>query len=1257
MKLDLLESLPIAYHKYYGRLFHSKRDLDHKRLDSFVHTRAIRQNLLQSLQVNYPSNLPITASITELKELITNNQVIVVAAETGSGKTTQLPKILIEMGLCDYGIIGHTQPRRIAAKSIAARLTEELANTSVVGSKIRFSDKTSEHNLIKVMTDGVLLQEIQRDKLLLQYQVLIIDEAHERSLNIDFILGYLKQILPLRPDLKIIITSATLDNLGFSKFFDNAAIVEISGKTYPVDVLYQELDDEDSLELGIYKAIEGCFSIELGSVLVFLPGEREIKNVEKYLNKTSLKRFHILPLYSRQQDSSQQLVFKNDGLVKIILATNVAETSLTIPAIKFVIDPGLAKVKRYNARTKLEQLFVENIAKSNAKQRTGRAGRTSHGMCVRLYSETVYDGLKDFADPEILRSNLSNVILQLLYLKLGDPFLFPFITKPEDRVINDGYRSLTLLGAIDSQLSLTNIGYKMAKLPLDANLARIIIEGSKNSCIDDVLIIACYLSIQEPKESPLEFQSLAKQAHQQFADPKSDFVAILNLWQWWQEHVKHKKTNKQLLELCRKSFLSLPRLKEWRELYLQMKQVCIELDLYKQHTTDDQVGSNYNVLHNSIFSGFLLDIGIKDPSYNHYNSTNSRKILLHPSSLITPPSAFVSANIIQTSNTYARINAAIDIKEIAPLVKDFCKFNYSDAAWSKKRGRVVATRNWVFYGLKVNSDTVDYSLIDKAIARDLFIRQALVEGDINTTYQFLKHNQQVIIAIEKIEDKLRTSLANLDDILYEFYSDNLVDREVLDIPTLESWLKTNPDRLKLDKDKFIASLIDVKQTEELYPRMLRFDKLQFNVDYVFDHDRDDDGMSVKIELKYLNQIIPAWFSYLCLGLIRDKVTLLLKNIPKNYRVKLQPINETVNEFLYSETDKKLSLEENLTKYVIARLRIDSIDLDVIELPTYLKCHFIITDNGKVIGKGDDLIAIKHNLRDTLAKAFANISESVTEEITDYTDELRGITNSLTLADGKSIAYNALSVDKGKIYLVLVDNQTIAINLTKIAYIKLVTTSMLDLTKLINLSRDKTVSNFALCLLDIYTLAGLSHDLFNLLIRSSIDLSTFPQSHDEYLLLIKNSRQQLSASKGRLNKLLDSIVLEYKKVVNLLENHPLQDEITENLEQLFYSEFIQYINLNVLENYVRYLQAISIRLERFGKNRDKDRQYSQEIYSLYDRLDALISKYEVKSGSVPQLLYDFYYRIEELKISLFAPSIKTLYVVSPKRLNEELNKYV
>lgn len=692
-------------------------------------------------KIEYPEELPVSKLKDEIGAAIARHQVVIVAGETGSGKTTQLPKICLELGRGIRGQIGHTQPRRLAARTVADRIASELKTElgDAVGYKVRFTDQSGQDTLVKLMTDGILLAEIQTDRSLRQYDTLIIDEAHERSLNIDFILGYLKQLLPRRPDLKVIITSATIDPERFSKHFDDAPIVEVSGRTYPVETRYRPLvdpddpegDDERDQTQGILDAVEELCAEGPGDILVFLSGEREIRDTADVLNRADLRGTEILPLYARLSAADQHRVFQQHTGRRVVLATNVAETSLTVPGIKYVVDPGTARISRYSHRTKVQRLPIEPVSQASANQRKGRCGRTSDGICIRLYSEADFEARPEFTDPEILRTNLASVILQMTSLGLGDIAAFPFVEPPDRRQVADGVGLLQELGAFSStgsDRSLTDIGRKLAQLPVDPRMGRMVLEAAKNGCVREVMIIAAALSIQDPRERPAEKQQAADQQHARFADPTSDFLAYLNLWEYVAEQQKALSGN-QFRRMCRTEYLNYLRLREWQDIFSQLRQLAKPLGISLNTNT---APADPQRVHTSLIAGLLSHIGLKDPAKGDYLGARGARFGIFPGSALfkKQPRFVMSAELVETSRLWARVNARIEPEWVEPLAGHVVKRNYSEPHWERKQGAVMATERVTLYGVPLVADRrVNYGRIDPEMSRALFIRHALVEGD------------------------------------------------------------------------------------------------------------------------------------------------------------------------------------------------------------------------------------------------------------------------------------------------------------------------------------------------------------------------------------------------------------------------------------------------------------------------------------------------------------------------------------------------
>ncbi|NJP17285.1 ATP-dependent RNA helicase HrpA, partial [Streptomyces thermoviolaceus] len=862
-------------------------------------------------KVRYPEQLPVSQKKDEIAQAIRDHQVVVIAGETGSGKTTQIPKICLELGRGVRGMIGHTQPRRIAARTVAERVAEELETPlgDAVGWKVRFTDQVDpQATFIKLMTDGILLAEIQNDRELRAYDTIIIDEAHERSLNIDFLLGYLAQLLPRRPDLKVVITSATIDPERFSRHFGDAPIIEVSGRTYPVEVRYRPLLEEDSEDAdrdqitAITDAVEELMAEGPGDILVFLSGEREIRDTADALNKKQYRFTEVLPLYARLSHAEQHRVFQPHTGRRIVLATNVAETSLTVPGIKYVIDPGFARISRYSHRTKVQRLPIEPISQASANQRKGRCGRTSDGICIRLYSEEDFLSRPEFTDAEILRTNLASVILQMTAAGLGDIEKFPFIDPPDHRNIRDGVQLLQELGALDPtqkdpRKRLTPIGRKLAQLPVDPRLARMVLEADKNGCAREVMVIAAALSIQDPRERPADKQAQADQLHARFKDETSDFLAFLNLWRYLREQQKERGSS-SFRRMCKQEFLNFLRIREWQDIYTQLRTVAKQMGIHlnEQDAPADRI-------HISLLAGLLSHIGMKDVreskdsgpgarrdgGRNEYLGARNAKFAIFPGSALfkKPPRFVMAAELVETSRLWARVNARIEPEWVEPLAGHLVKRTYSEPHWEKDQAAVMAYEKVTLYGVPIVARRkVNYGRIDPEVSRELFIRHALVEGDWRTHHKFFADNRRLLSEVEELEHRARRRDIVVDDeTLFDFY-DQRVPAHVVSGAHFDSWWKRKrqeqPDFLDFEREMLVRESAQ-EVTKADYPDTWRQGDLKFRVTYQFEPGADADGVTVHIPLQVLNQVTGEGFDWQIPGLREELVTELIRSLPKPIR--------------------------------------------------------------------------------------------------------------------------------------------------------------------------------------------------------------------------------------------------------------------------------------------------------------------------------------------------------------------------------------
>ncbi|WP_337922763.1 ATP-dependent RNA helicase HrpA, partial [Vibrio cholerae] len=928
-------------------------------LDIAQSMMVVEQRKQQMPKIEYPALLPVSQKRDDIAQAIAHHQVVIVAGETGSGKTTQLPKICAELGRGKYGLIGHTQPRRLAARSVANRIAEEMETElgGFVGYKVRFTDQISDQTQIKLMTDGILLAEIQNDRFLNQYDTIIIDEAHERSLNIDFILGYLKQLLPRRPDLKVIITSATIDPERFSKHFSNAPIIEVSGRTYPVEVRYRPLtgdddseSDRDQLE-GIFQAVDELCDEGLGDILIFMNGEREIRDTADALSKRNLRDTEIVPLYARLSAGEQNKIFQPHAGRRIVLATNVAETSLTVPGIKYVIDPGTARISRYSYRTKVQRLPIEPISQASANQRKGRCGRTEEGICIRLYSEEDFLSRPEFTDPEILRTNLASVILQMTALGLGDIEAFPFVEAPDKRNIQDGVRLLEELGAINDQIKdpkkrLTESGKQLARLPIDPRLARMVLEASKLGCLKEVMIIASALSIQDPRERPSDKQQSADDKHRRFNHEDSDFLTLVNLWHYIGQQQKALTSN-QFRRQCKLDYLNYLRVREWQDVYTQLHQSTREMGF----KLNDEPGS-YHAVHSAILVGLLSHIGMKDQEKNEYHGARNARFNIFPASGLfkKQPKWVMSAELVETSKLWARVVAKIEPDWIEPLAKHLIKRSYSEPHWSKKNAAVMAYEKVMLYGIPiVPKRLVNYGTIDPVLSREIFIRSALVEGDWETKHAFFKQNRALLAEVEELEHKSRRRDILVDDEeLFQFY-DQRVGTEVVSGRHFDAWWKTasrkTPDLLSFEKEMLFKG--DASHITDLdYPNFWHQGNLKLKLSYQFEPGENSDGVTVHIPLPILNQVEPHGFDWQIPGLRHELVVSLIKSLPKTLRKNFVPAPNYADAFLARVTPFEMPLLDAMEKELRRMTGVTVLreDWKLDQLPAHLKITYRAVDH-------------------------------------------------------------------------------------------------------------------------------------------------------------------------------------------------------------------------------------------------------------------------------------------------------------------------
>jgi ATP-dependent helicase HrpA len=966
------------------------------------------------LKITYPAGLPISERVGEIAAAIRDHQVVIIAGETGSGKTTQLPKICLQLGRGEHGLIGHTQPRRLAARTVADRIAAELSTElgDLVGYQVRFTDQVGEHTRVKLMTDGILLAELAGDRRLRRYDTLIIDEAHERSLNVDFLLGYLTRLLPRRPDLKLIITSATIDPHRFASHFGAdlgrnqvdgdqparvrpgpagpAPVIEVSGRTYPVEIRYRppESEDLDQTE-AIGAAVTELAAEGPGDILVFLSGEREIRDTADALRKQvtrdrMLRGTEILPLYARLSLAEQHRVFEPHAGRRIVLATNVAETSLTVPGIRYVIDPGTARISRYSARLKVQRLPIEPVSKASAKQRAGRCGRLTDGICVRLYSEEDHDGRPAFTEPEILRTNLASVILQMADLRLGEVAEFPFLDPPDRRQVADGVRLLEELGALEDK-RLTTLGRRLARLPVDPRLGRMVLEADRNGCLREVIVIAAALSIQDPRERPADRREAADTMHARFADESSDFLAYLNLWRYLRDKQK-ERSGSQFRKLCRTDFLNYLRVREWQDVHQQLRRVARTLG-----GTLNSQDADPQRIHTALLAGLLSHIGMKDettkdPRRRHeYLGARGARFALVPGSALfkQSPQWVMVAELVETSRLWGRIAARIQPEWAEPLAGHLVKRSYSEPAWSAKRGSVTAYEKVTLYGVPiVPRRLVNYGRVDPKLARELFIRHALVEGDWRTHHQFFQDNQALRERVAELEDRVRRrDIAVDDEVLFDFY-DQRVGEDVVSTAHFDRWWKKirrrQPDLLTLTEELLVNR--DTAGVAEDYPDEWRYGELRFPLSYQFEPGDAADGVTVRVPLAALDSAVGAGFDWQVPGLRHELVVALIRSLPKTLRRQLVPVPDVAADALDHMTPFQQPLPEALARVVreLTGAVVPTHAWDLTRVPDHLRMTVrVVGEDGGTLAEGKDPAALRAQLR-TAARASLSAAASGVE---------------------------------------------------------------------------------------------------------------------------------------------------------------------------------------------------------------------------------------------------------------------------------------
>jgi ATP-dependent helicase HrpA len=1228
--------------------------------------------------------LPVSPRADEIAAAIRAHPVVIVCGETGSGKTTQLPKICLAAGRGERGLIGHTQPRRIAARAVATRIAQELGTAvgEAVGYKVRFTDHTQPDAYIKLMTDGILLAETQGDRALAAYDTIIVDEAHERSLNIDFLLGYLKDLLPRRPDLRVIITSATLDADRFAQHFAHngrrAPVIEVSGRLYPVDVRYrplksggEEADDEEELEEAIVAAAEDLWREGPGDILVFLPGEREIRETGDLLRRGLARRpyasaLEILPLYARLSVNEQQRVFAPSAGRRLVLATNVAETSLTVPGVRYVIDPGLARIKRYSLRNKTTLLQIEKISQAAARQRAGRCGRVADGICVRLYDEKDFGARPAYTDPEILRSSLASVILRMASLELPPPDRFPFVEPPSPRAIADGYQLLQELDAVDAERHLTERGRELARLPLDPRIGRILQAARERGCLAEALVIASALAVPDPRERPLERQQAADQAHLRFRDERSDFLSLVALWEFFADALSEKTTHRKLVERCRAQFVSYLRLREWRDVHQQLEAELEEAGWQWQRALPETIDTaRYAALHKALLAGLLGNIGMKADDDEAYQGARGVRFHLHPGSGIARKGAkwVLAAELTETTRLYARCAAKIEPDWIEEVAGPRVTRDYFDPHWEERRGEVVGSERVSLYGLTlVARRPVSFGRIDPVSARDVFIREALVTGALATKAPFLAHNRRLVAEVGELEHKARRQDVLVDDeTIAAFYAERLPP-DVWSLATFERWRTAaearDPALLRLTRE-YLMRHAALQVTEALFPETIAMAGSTLPLKYRFEPGHPFDGVTMTVPLALLNQLDDARLSWLVPGMIRDKVTAYLKGLPKAWRNRLIPLPEVVTSFLTSVPAGQAPLEAALRDYLEARLG-DAVSADVIgavEIPAHLRFNVRVVDaGGSELAAGRDLKALRAQLGEAAQLSFAAAGPAFEKDglrAWDFGD----LPETLTIArhGTRLTGYPALVDDGASVSLTLLDTREAAELATREGVVRLIRLQL----KQVLAQFEKGAPGFAQAALALKTTVAtdalLSDVLHAIADRAFIGDDPLPRNERAFAEQVKRARTRLPAVAEGAFRLLSTIAAEHHALSQRLAAAPpaharFVATLRAERDALVYPGFFSATPWAQLNHLPRYLKTLERRLARHLQRPDRDAHHAEKLALWWGRYRERAER-EGAGGRVSGRLAAFRWLLEELKVSLFAQELKTPFPVSWKRVEK------
>ncbi|MCQ9342466.1 ATP-dependent RNA helicase HrpA [Corynebacterium kozikiae] len=1240
-------------------------------------------------EVSYPESLPVSARKDDIAEAIRDHQVVIIAGETGSGKTTQIPKICLELGRGRKGLIGHTQPRRLAARTVAERIAFELEQPigQTVGYAIRFDDQVGPNTAIKLMTDGILLAEMQRDRFLNAYDTIIIDEAHERSLNIDFLLGYLKQLLPKRPDLKVVITSATIDPERFAEHFAQpdgtpAPIIEVSGRTYPVEVRYRPLEvevgektvDIDPLD-GLIGALEELMSEGPGDILCFFAGEADIRDAMEVIQARRYKNVEVTPLFGRLSNQEQHKVFSPHSGRRIVLATNIAETSLTVPGIHYVVDTGTARISRYSTRTKVQRLPVEPISQASANQRSGRCGRVADGIAIRLYSEEDFSSRPEFTDPEILRTNLASVILQMASLRLGDIEAFPFLQAPDTKAIRDGLLLLHELGALDSTAGkdgeprLTKVGRDIARVPLDPRLARMLLEANTHGVLGAVYVIVAALSIQDVRERPLEMQAQADQAHARFKDPNSDFLSLLKLW----EHIVEERgalSGNAFKRSVQKQFLHYMRIREWFDLVRQLRNIGDQLGwadpMHGLFESLGDVESQADLIHRALLSGLLSQIGIRDAQTKEFQGTRNTRFMIFPGSALAkkPPQFLMAAQLVETSRLWARDVASIDPRWVEQLGKDLLKHQYSEPFWSTKRGSAMAHQRSTLYGVPVVADrVVGYHTIDPQAARDMFLREALIDGNWNTHHEFFHNNTAKLELAGELEEKARRRDIVVDEqALFDFY-DARIPQEVFNANTFHSWWKKQqgitPNLLDFDPAELLTEHAEDVH-EDAFPDSWTQNGVDFELTYKFEPGTVDDGVTVRIPVPLLGSVRPEGFEWNVPGLREELVAALIKTLPKHLRRQVVPAPDYAKKVAanlrFGSGDLLVQVANELVHLGGSGITED--DFSLAQVPDHLKVSFGAVDKrGDVIDRDKDLLSLQQRFKGKISTSMAKVGPKQ-QRATEWTSETLGTIAEevITKVDGQNvIAYPTLAVGKTGVAVEVVSTKAQA-------EAQLFTATMTLMLREVKLNAQKMLNGLPLqqrVALEHFPNGGAQGFIADAtaaavrdILRDNGGPSRDPARFRELLSLVK---EQAPGVVRRTTVDLAPSVLAFHQLNDELQlwSGPAIDDMRAQVAGWLPQHAITRLGVARLRHIPRFAQAIRLRLEDLQRLPDRDARYQQQIQVLQQRLAQKVQA--SKRGVNQSQVLDIQWMIEELRVSLFAQRLGTAQKVSERKIEKAIDQ--